>query len=350
MKVRTIDNLVGGGFFVNDKAISVLDQYDMTVNRTFKGRGTIICDTDKGMRVLKEYKGRTQKLELLAQLQGRLGDSLRTDTLIRNKTGELYVKDIDNSVYILEEQVEGRECSYKSEDDIVKACSAMAKLHLKFMTPLSYSAQEADHTQYDIPVYFYADDMEKHTMECKHVRNYLKKLGSKTDFERMLLKEYDYFLDKAVYVTQQAKEESRAEYEAYVHSNGLYCHGDYQYHNVLFGKGSNGSYTGIINMEHFAHDVGARDFYLLFRKISEKSDWSVDLAESMLDAYQNRRTFPPIEWRSLCLRLHYPEKFWKIVNFYYNSRKSWVSNRNYEKFESLLRQEKQKEKLLNKFF
>ena len=74
MKVRTIDNLVGGGFFVNDKAISVLDQYDMTVNRTFKGRGTIICDTDKGMRVLKEYKGRTQKLELLAQLQGRLKD------------------------------------------------------------------------------------------------------------------------------------------------------------------------------------------------------------------------------------------------------------------------------------
>ena len=129
---------------MNDKAVSVLEQYDMTVNRTFKGRGTIICDTDKGMRVLKEYKGRTEKLELLSRLQGRIGDSLRTDTLVRNKAGELYVKDIDNSVYILEEQVEGRECSYKNEDDIVKACSAMAKLHLKFMTPVSHMAQEDD--------------------------------------------------------------------------------------------------------------------------------------------------------------------------------------------------------------
>ena len=328
---------------MNDKAVNVLEQYDMTVSRTFKGRGTIICDTDQGMRVLKEYRGRTEKLELLFQLQGKLKDSLRTDTLIRTKEGALFVKDLDNSVYILEEQVEGKECSYKNEEDIVKACGAMAKLHLKFMTPQSEKICV-------MPVFFYADEMERHTIECKRVRNYLRKLHNKTEFERALLKEYDYFLEKAVAVTRRAREESQAEYEAYVNSNGLYCHGDYQYHNVIFGKGSGGAYTGIVNLEHFAHDAGARDFYLLFRKISEKCDWSLDMAQSMLDAYQNRRVFPPIEWRSLCLRLAYPEKFWKIINFYYNSRKSWMPNRNYDKLESLIHQEKNREKLLNKFF
>lgn len=328
---------------MNDKAVNVLEQYDMTVSRTFKGRGTIICDTDQGMRVLKEYRGRTEKLELLFQLQGKLKDSLRTDTLIRTKEGALFVKDIDNSVYILEEQVEGKECSYKNEEDIVKACGAMAKLHLKFMTPQSEKICV-------MPVFFYADEMERHTIECKRVRNYLRKLHNKTEFERALLKEYDYFLEKAVDVTRRAREESQAEYEAYVNSNGLYCHGDYQYHNVIFGKGNGGAYTGIVNLEHFAHDAGARDFYLLFRKISEKCDWSLDMAQSMLDAYQNRRVFPPIEWRSLCLRLAYPEKFWKIINFYYNSRKSWMPNRNYDKLESLIHQEKNREKLLNKFF
>ncbi len=328
---------------MNDKAVNVLEQYDMTVNRTFKGRGTIICDTDQGMRVLKEYRGRTEKLELLYQLQGKLKDSLRTDMLIRTKEGALFVKDIDNSVYILEEQVDGKECSYKNEEDIVKACGAMAKLHLKFMTPQSEKICL-------MPVFFYADEMERHTVECKRVRNYLRKLHNKTEFERALLKEYDYFLEKAVDVTRRAREESQAEYEAYVNSNGLYCHGDYQYHNVIFGKGNGGAYTGIVNLEHFAHDAGARDFYLLFRKISEKCDWSLDMAQSMLDAYQNRRVFPPIEWRSLCLRLAYPEKFWKIINFYYNSRKSWMPNRNYDKLESLIHQEKNREKLLNKFF
>ena len=328
---------------MNDKAVNVLEQYDMTVSRTFKGRGTIICDTDQGMRVLKEYRGRTEKLELLYQLQGKLKDSLRTDMLIRTKEGALFVKDIDNSVYILEEQVDGKECSYKNEEDIVKACGAMAKLHLKFMTPQSEKICL-------MPVFFYADEMERHTVECKRVRNYLRKLHNKTEFERALLKEYDYFLEKAVDVTRRAREESQAEYEAYVNSNGLYCHGDYQYHNVIFGKGNGGAYTGIVKLEHFAHDAGARDFYLLFRKISEKCDWSLDMEQSMLDAYQNRRVFPPIEWRSLCLRLAYPEKFWKIINFYYNSRKSWMPNRNYDKLESLIHQEKNREKLLNKFF
>lgn len=201
---------------MNDKAVNVLEQYDMTVNRTFKGRGTIICDTDQGMRVLKEYRGRTEKLELLFQLQGKLKDSLRTDTLIRTKEGALFVKDLDNSVYILEEQVEGKECSYKNEEDIVKACGAMAKLHLKFMTPQSEKICV-------MPVFFYADEMERHTIECKRVRNYLRKLHNKTEFERALLKEYDYFLEKAVAVTRRAREESQAEYEAYVNSNGLYC-------------------------------------------------------------------------------------------------------------------------------
>lgn len=259
---------------MNDKAVNVLEQYDMTVSRTFKGRGTIICDTDQGMRVLKEYRGRTEKLELLYQLQGKLKDSLRTDMLIRTKEGALFVKDIDNSVYILEEQVDGKECSYKNEEDIVKACGAMAKLHLKFMTPQSEKICL-------MPVFFYADEMERHTVECKRVRNYLRKLHNKTEFERALLKEYDYFLEKAVDVTRRAREESQAEYEAYVNSNGLYCHGDYQYHNVIFGKGNGGAYTGIVNLEHFAHDAGARDFYLLFRKISEKCDWSLDMAQSL---------------------------------------------------------------------
>ena len=51
---------------MNDKATSVLEQYDMTINRTFKGRGTIICDTEKGMRVLKEYKGKNRKARTIA--------------------------------------------------------------------------------------------------------------------------------------------------------------------------------------------------------------------------------------------------------------------------------------------
>lgn len=324
---------------MNDRAVGVLEQYDVTVSRTFKGRGTIICETNLGMCVLKEYRGKSEKLELLNGLQEKIADSIKTDTLVRNREGGLSVKDADNSTYILKKQIDGRECSYKSDDDIQKAFGTMARLHLKMIETQA---------EYEMPIFFYGDEMEKHTKECRRVKNYLSKLRTKTDFERRLLMEYDYFLKKAEEVTSLVLLESKAEYEAYIKSNGLYCHGDFQYHNVIYPKGSGN--PGLINFEHFVRDTGARDFYLLFRKISEKNNWSIKMAEEMLDAYQNRRRLTPIEWRSLRLRLAYPEKFWKIINFYYNSRKSWVSGRNYEKLESLINQERQKEKLIEKLF
>ena len=74
---------------MNDRAISgVLEKYDMEVMRTMKGRGTIVCQSQEGYRVLKEYKGRTDKLELLDKMQKSMEGSIRTDKLIRNKEGE----------------------------------------------------------------------------------------------------------------------------------------------------------------------------------------------------------------------------------------------------------------------
>ena len=324
---------------MNDKTVNILSQYDMEVTRTFKGRNTLICDTNKGTRVLKEYKGKTEKLQLLDELWQRLDSSIKTDRMVRNKDGGLFVKDTDGNMYILKEQIDGRECSYKNEEDIIKAFDAMAVLHNGF----TFAGTDDG----GLPVYFYADEMVKHTQECRHVKNYLKKLRSKSDFERALFDKYDYFFEKAVDVTEQAKREPRGEYEEYVRANGLYCHGDYQYHNVVLPKNASGK-TGIINFEHFAHDSGVRDFYLLFRKVSEKSDWSEKLADSMLEAYQKKRSFSPCEWRSFILRLSYPEKFWKIINFYINSRKSWMPDRNLEKFEGLIRQEKHRENLIRR--
>ena len=47
---------------MNDRAVSVLEEYDFEVLRTWKGRGTILFETKEGIRVLKEYNGMTDRL------------------------------------------------------------------------------------------------------------------------------------------------------------------------------------------------------------------------------------------------------------------------------------------------
>ena len=52
--------------------------------------------------------------------------------------------------------------------------------------------------------------------------------------------------------------------------------------------------------------------------------------------------------RQLYFRFCYPEKFWKIVNYYYNSRKAFIPEKNREKLELVLSQENKKKEFIEK--
>ena len=124
------------------------------------------------------------------------------------------------------------------------------------------------------------------------------------------------------------------------------CHGDYQYHNILMEP----DHCYIINFEKIIADNPVRDLYLFVRKLLEKNNWDVELGKELLHTYNEERTLQEEDLLQLKYRFYYPEKFWKIVNFYYNSPKSWISCKNGEKLEKLLEQEDAKNTLIRTMF
>ena len=63
---------------VNDRSVSVLENYDFEVIRTQKSRNAILCETNKGWYILKEYKGPVFRLEMMAKvLEGVRQNGLR---------------------------------------------------------------------------------------------------------------------------------------------------------------------------------------------------------------------------------------------------------------------------------
>ena len=68
-----------------------------------------------------------------------------------------------------------------------------------------------------------------------------------------------------------------------------------------------------------------------------------------MQAYEAVRPMEKEEYRNLYYRLAYPEKFWKIVNFYYNSGKAWIPDKNMEKLVRITDQEKNKQEFLKSF-
>jgi hypothetical protein len=79
----------------------------------------------------------------------------------------------------------------------------------------------------------------------------------------------------------------------------------------------------------------------------EKNNWQTDLGKELLTAYSDKCRLDDYSRADLYYRMAYPEKFWKIVNFYYNSRKSWIPGKNAEKLDKLIKQEPEKQSFLD---
>ncbi len=120
----------------------------------------------------------------------------------------------------------------------------------------------------------------------------------------------------------------------------------YQYHNIIQTPGG----MALINFEKCVRDNPVRDLYLFMRKLLEKNNWSQSLGDILLRSYDEEKGLTEKDYMQLYYRFAYPEKFWKIVNFYYNSGKAWIPGRNMEKLEKLLMQEKEKKDFLETIF
>lgn len=182
------------------------------------------------------------------------------------------------------------------------------------------------------------------------MRKFLQQKGQKTWFEINLLHHFDFFVDQALTVTEEWKEYCKSAKENQnmegAQETVPFCHGDYQYHNIL--KDDNGWF--IVNFEKCLRDNPIRDLYLLLRKLLEKGNWSITLGSELLEAYGRERQISAHSFIDLYYRFAYPEKFWKIVNFYYNSGKAWIPGRNQEKLERVVSQERDKQKFLDEVF
>lgn len=329
---------------MNDRAVELLGQYDIEVLRTRKGRGAIVCETQAGSFLLKEYAGSAERAELQNRLLQTVsaGGGVQVESIVPTREGQLLVKDGDGITYVLKTWQDGRECNVHDRGECIQAVQLLSRLHEGMVLPPDTPGLP--------PAYLPGNEYEKHNREIRRVRKFLKQKGQKQTFEAKLLGACDFFLEQAQEVTDQWKQYSEAfQREAVRESDAepvTFCHGDFQYHNILLG--AEGWF--VINFEKCLPDDPIRDLYLLMRKLLEKGDWSVSLGTELIKAYEKRHPMSARSRIDLYYRLAYPEKFWKIVNFYYNSGKAWIPGKNQEKLEKLIAQEKDKQHFLDEVF
>ncbi len=348
---------------VNDRIVNILEQYDVTLLRTWKGRSALLCDTEQGLKIIREYTGPLEKLCVLeAILQNLREAGFLSDCILRTKEGALFVRGRDGNVYIVKDYYEGRECSVGDASDCMRAVRQLAQLHLHLSVPpkerirplvQKLSDQEEDGTpdeeetgSYRFRMFDPVREYERYNRELKRIWKHLRNKGDKTDFEVFLLHHYPFFMEQAEGALTLFRSADVDALYRQEEQKGVLCHGDFQYHNILFTDGG----AFVMNFEKCMMDVRIRDFYLFFRKVMEKNNWNIYTGRQLLEAYDAVRPISDAEKKLLGLKLCYPERFRKVVSYYYNSGKAWIPAKNREKIDRLLGQEDARKSFLKNLF
>ncbi len=313
----------------------ILEAYPYEFTDVVKGRGAYFCHCQDGSRkILKEFSGSASKAELLDRFLKYLKErGCAAEQIVYTKDGQALFTDVDETHYYMRTWAEGRECDTRNREDILCAVRKLAQLH----NDTADFKDELPQVMCRTPD-FLEQEYIRHTRELHKVRNYIKAKKKRNEFETDFLNEYGYYLEQADKASASLKEIAQEPSERYF---GI-CHGDYSQHNLLFTAQG----PVIVNYERFCRDAYISDFAHFFRKIMEKHNWNTGLGMDLIHAYDKVRRLERWELQQLRVRMSYPEKFWKVANHYFNSKKSWANSRDGEKLAKICAQERERAEFL----
>ncbi len=310
----------------------LLEQYPLTVKTFSKGRECYLCDTNLGRMALHEYRGSKERAIFLAQMLNHLKEKeILVEGMIESNEGEVLVVDEEERKFILTEAYSGAECDTKKKEDMVAAVLTLARFH-NAAKSFSEEIPEMIRRNQNSLLALY----EKHNRELRQIKNYIRGKKKKNAFEELFMQQSESFQKKAAAVTEAL---SQIELKEDLYG---FCHGDYNQHSIIFAKQG----IAIVGLEHFSYDLQIRDLANFVRKMMEKNSWNIELGMSLITAYAKVHPMEKEEEQYLYFFLAYPEKFWKLANHYNSAAKSWISERNVEKLEKVILQEKEREAFL----
>ena len=345
---------------MEERCHEALKKYPLKVYNIYRARGAYLLETDCGLKLLKCYEGSRNRamFEHIVKEHLYMHGYHNIDLYVKTIEGDIIAEDQSGCRYIVKNWFWGEECNLKELSQIETASANLAKLH-SILRGVELTKEQIEHnTEGNLQEIF-----EKRNRELKRVKSYIRDKRQKNEFEILFLNYYEEFYAQGIEAVKKLADSAYRELMGEAVKARLVCHGNYNYHNILMLKNKNdntssknGNSSGWANYQSIsAADISSEwskiiattnfekariglqisDLYQFIRKVMEKNDWDVIYGNNIIEAYDRIRPISKGELEILYILLLYPEKFWKISNFYYNGKKVWVSERNISKLNSI---------------
>lgn len=287
--------------------------YGLEVKSIMPYKDTYMLYTDKGRKILKKLMFSQERILFIHGAKEHLvcNDFTNVDRYLTTLKGEPYFS-LDNANYVLYNLKEGRECNFDNDIEVRKASVLLASLHCasKGYKPVDGAKMQDDLG--NLPVYF-----NKRLEDIKKLRKSAKK--GKSRFDHVFLEYADYFVGIGENAISELEKSNYAELVNQARIEGIFCHHDYTHYNIIFSEDA----LSVINFDYCCFELKIYDLANLIRRKMRKCNWDMDKATLIIDGYTSVVQLNRDEFAVMKLILQFPQKFWRVVNRYYNSRRSW---------------------------
>jgi spore coat-associated protein S len=312
-------------------------QFDIKIENIKPNKGVYLLKTDKGLKCLKKINYGTQKLLFVYGAKEHLmrNEFPRVDRYCVNTEGNPYAL-VNEDIYTLSEWIEGRECDFRSKDDLIKAAKSLAYMHI---SSKGYEPPENSKLKTDLGRW--PNLMEKRVRSFDKMRDMGRKKSNKGSFDLKYPKIVQFYKDLGKRAISVLEDSKYMDLCRETEEDKGFCHHDYTYHNIIIDKEDN---INVIDFDYCKREIRTYDISAFMIKVLKRVEWDIEQAQLIIDSYNEISPLKAEEYRVLFAFLLFPQRFWRLSNRYYYNEVNWPSNTFNNKLEELISEQ---EKYIN---
>jgi len=294
------------------------ENYNIKINSISNYRDMFIANTDNGKRLIKMSTLKPDRINFIAEVKEHLFNNgfENIDKNIYTNTGSSCITFNDQTVY-MSKYIEGRECNLDNREETIKCARLLAKMHKASNGCICSENSSVRSELGRLPSCY-----RKRLDEIKKLRKNAQK--GKLKFDNLMSKNVDYFYELGEKAISMLDTSDYFELVEDAEKNRNVSHHDFNHHNIFVQNDE----MYLINFEYCCYDLKVYDLVNLLRRKMRKCEWDINEAAIILNEYCKIESLGESELDLMKIMLMFPQKFWRVINKYYNSRKGW-SEQNY---------------------
>jgi len=279
-------------------------------------RAVNLAQTDRGLVIIKETYREPDKILYIHGLKEYLYERsfTRLDRYLPSKY-QLPFTIYENRIFVMEDYISGRECTFTNPYDRDSILRALADLHNagRGYVPPTGAAHRSNIGKWEKSYRKKLEDL----IEFKALAGEKRK---KSQFDRQFLEDVDFYIEMCYRGFDTLKGSEYQKICKKAKEDNVICHHDYTYHNLIIGYDGQ---VNIIDFDYSCHELPVYDLASLIQKILRRYSYDADMAMEMIQVYDGISPIGKEELVLMLAQFEFPQKFWRIAERYYRGKAGW---------------------------